>query len=1430
MKIRAFVIMILVMFGPFFSLVQVGSSSIDQEMTVNNNEIILTSSSPILILNDTTFDEQASTNGWQGNGSTSDPYIIEDLDINANGTGYGIGVSTTYSFIIRNCTITNASGGGSPLGGISIINGNATIHNNTISKCGYGINAGDGCIISNNTLTFNNFAIWAIGDEMTITGNNCSHNPNTGIHYQGILSLLKDNMINDNDFGIHLVGASRNWLESNTMIFNDDHGIKLDYGSNNNTVIANVAYKNDDGIMIDRGSSGNIIVNNSIKMCEEGLYVLSGSENEFYGNRMEGCSFYFGTSLGSLLPTIYYQKITLNNTVLGPMGWEPVLYIGGHGMNNASITDHALGQIIMWDVDNVSISNVNIFGGTAGIFAFNCMNITVQNCMIEEHVYDGVIALHCDRMNITSTTVTRSNVGLNLLDCDDIHVLSNSLGSNELGLGSDHVSGILVESNLFEYGRGGIWIRSQCSFSRVINNRFYDQTSFSLQCESGSNISENRIGKYPSTAMGPDDGIIIRDGAPSLSSNIIQYCKNGISIEYTDSVRIIRNTIQYCDTGIYAIWTRMEWIHDNIIKGFSKSGIHLDHSTFSDVRGNKIENNGTSGTGIFISQSYSPGLNKNILLNTSIDLYYIEGTEPPKIAISKDNTVNGEPVHYYGFEDLKDRTLPTKGGQFIFFGTQGGTLKDVEMKGGYIRVLVYDSVDLKLEDLSFRDPEDKGFGIGVKTVFSENIEINDCRFDNIKDFIVINNCLNIVILNSTFTQCTGSAIDSYFSTFEVNKCLFFECNIGVDAKSDKGSKILNSLFEEGVEGIVIDHVSKSTSVQYCGFIENHGYGVWIKEGAFVKVYDNSFIYNGRELPEGGDLRIDTKHNQVFGNYFWDHLMPDINGDGFVDIPYEGYIGENITEGNERSYLPLEILGMPLDVRISQFLGDCILNWTEPEMGCYVNLTGFTVRRIGTGDMIPLSWDVGNDMGKFVDAGVEASGEIFYSIHARSQLGDGKPMIVSINRTTTSPALSFDQMNGSIFAKDNITLSWNIEGPWEEIVSVEFSLNESDPYFSLQGAPMFFVLENVPNGWHEAKVRVRDIRGFSTFASISFLVDWEAPKVHLLEPGKWISDEVLFEWNISDNIEISRIYYELSLHQNTSSYEIEGHNLTSDLPVTTRSGDTPPSDERRLISCGNLSLHETMKKFNLTDGNYSFILTVTDIAGNMAMDGKSIGVDRTSPIVMGYGPSGENAAINGTIWIEVSEILVPHSIKFDLYGVSGNWYKRSNTTYELIPTDRLDHYVEYLARFGGRDLAGNEIGISWTFRTLKDLARKTTITGKIVDMDGKPLENAEIMIISLTESRMILSETNGDFHLDLSEGNYSIHISLKGYYNQTKDVTVPYFGGPVDIGTFSLEKIDEVETEKKFPCLMILVGIFLITITIYFAISAFTRKKGPFDEE
>ncbi len=193
-----------------------------------------------------------------GDGTYSDPYVIEDLVIDGGGSGSCIWIENSIVYFkIQNCRLYNAIHS-SYAAGINLWNAsNGYVIDNQANDNGYiGINL---IISNNNTILRNDACSQGIGIALQMSHNN----------------LIKGNIFNKNsaDASLASVGSDNNTILENSLNFNR-RGIMLWFSSDNN-VSRNFLNFNYNGIWIYEGCRRNTIYlnclnNNSLTAFDEG--------------------------------------------------------------------------------------------------------------------------------------------------------------------------------------------------------------------------------------------------------------------------------------------------------------------------------------------------------------------------------------------------------------------------------------------------------------------------------------------------------------------------------------------------------------------------------------------------------------------------------------------------------------------------------------------------------------------------------------------------------------------------------------------------------------------------------------------------------------------------------------------------------------------------------------------------------------------------------------------------------------------------------------------------------------------------------------------------------------------------------------------------------------------------------------------------------
>lgn len=230
LKIAIAVLIAAVLFASTLSLLS--NPSFDNPPAPVPSKASYTSHVTISISGDAQFDNTNFPNNGvvSGNGTASNPYIIEGWDINAgSASGIYIGSATAY-FIVRNCYIHNSTRNGIY---ISLTSTPFTISGcNIRAVSGMGIRLG-GChgidqLISNNTCFGSNPALYTSVTSYAIIRDNNFSNCLTGIVLDPASShnLIYHNWIcNNTHFGVIIpLDSTYNRIWNNTFIGNNGAG------------------------------------------------------------------------------------------------------------------------------------------------------------------------------------------------------------------------------------------------------------------------------------------------------------------------------------------------------------------------------------------------------------------------------------------------------------------------------------------------------------------------------------------------------------------------------------------------------------------------------------------------------------------------------------------------------------------------------------------------------------------------------------------------------------------------------------------------------------------------------------------------------------------------------------------------------------------------------------------------------------------------------------------------------------------------------------------------------------------------------------------------------------------------------------------------------------------------------------------------------
>ena len=410
-----------------------------------------------------------ATYDWcSGSGLINDPYIIENVTIDALSYPHGIFIeNSNVYFKIRNCVVYNAYSRGIRLNRVD----NGIIYNNTSSQNDNGIfiNRCNFINISNNYVISN------------------SHN---GIELNSFCSsctVLDNVIINNNQNGIVLRQENLFCnITNNTVIGHIYSGIHIQGGSNYNNILFNTVKDNPgDGISIYHSNHNNISVNKLYNNKHFGIAIIEENSNNIISqNTMIGCG--IGFSKGTVT-TITSNFIDNTNLVNGKM----IFYY----INEASLTPDDFinpGQVILLNCINCSISNLNVsYGG--GISLYFCENIEVTGNIVDFN-YRGISLDRSDNNTISGNSANYNEYGIHLTWSNSNPISGNTANNNEHGIFMQISHSNILSGNIANYNEYGIYLYSDCVINTILGNTAnYNNYGIYLQFMSNYNIISGNL-------------------------------------------------------------------------------------------------------------------------------------------------------------------------------------------------------------------------------------------------------------------------------------------------------------------------------------------------------------------------------------------------------------------------------------------------------------------------------------------------------------------------------------------------------------------------------------------------------------------------------------------------------------------------------------------------------------------------------------------------------------------------------------------------------------------------------------------------------------------------------------------------------------------------------------------------------------------------
>ncbi len=1366
----------------------------------------LTSYDPIILNNETDLEDLIDDEGWDGNGTVLNPYMIKDIEIDAEGSTFGLFIGNVSSHIIfRNGHLYNTSRLYYTDYCLYLLNSsNITIRNISFEEGDFGIymnNVKDIEVLECNFSTVDGISALTFSNhDISIDG--CFfENEDDGIYMDNV----KRFDINNCTFLSHdgLIIYDSQYVEVSNCVFNKCYrSIRVD--GNDDLTINGVTFIDNEYHSITISDTDDLIIKNA---------SFSGTEyDDIYLDDIDG--------------------LIIENVTSGKNGYSD-------------------GGIYCNEVKNGFFRLIEMPGANRGLRLRLSSHLQFWNVNISSS-YDQP-TVYIDRTEecdfFSSKIHSEKEIAVSIENSNELRFVNCSFESESSEAMSlyQSIQNIFIDSEFRSLP--SIWtINSdkRSYFNSYYNNRLIGD---GFHLEIGSYYADYR-----------DYLGIIEQTIPTnntLNGKPIQYF-NGKDLEHGP----IPEGSQYFFVNCTNI-TLEDWFFNNesglpmikckniILKnveiagsGDGNNGLHAWDCDDLTITGSSAHNN--SENGHYIIRSRNVTIRDCEFKNNEYDdlfLYHNVNTTIENNKFSR----NIELDYCQGLQILDNKIGVTRFVRpFDVYHCDNIVIEGNEIfEGDWAFYLRYCS-DVMIRENTIHNTES-----GVYTRSSSDLTVEDQIFEDLSYGIYSYRDDNLTIKDSAMIECgIGIYVDDS-SDLNLYGNNFTECSIGLSFSRCSNGVITNNIVTK-CEGHAIESSStnRNLNIFWNAFINNNG----AKGGS----YD----------PETAQIKEDSNLNVYVtgqkGNHYGEYTTPDRDFDGIVDHRYL-FHGIGISDKYPLVRTPIPTFKTPEITSIEPGPQKVTLYWNEPEMIYGGAIKGYKLYISANRGAHLLAYTL-DDMNGTIVPDLEDGAMYSFIVSAYNDLGEGLLSLpVKGVPDSTAPIITiFKPEDREYIKRIDPYLSWKIKEMESDIVSTTISIDGSEP-IDLNLNDTMISLEYLDEGHHMIKLTAVNSLGMTSTEEVRFTIDRTAPIIEFDQTGIIYSSSGIFDisWMAEDSL--SGLVNEFHIEYSGRTDVITDTNFRCELAIDGEYSfivsviDLAGNEGTRPITLikdskipileidiedgiyFNRNMMETnwyadgtgspmdFMDIRIDEGELSFILSSPyvkhleegphllhfrgmDMAGNLVEEKINIMVDTTKPFMQYIDPNGSDVELDADIEIIFSEeVLVDDitvnniPISFDMDG--NRLFIRSNVDWERSTT----YKVEVLAT----DLAGNFLlKPDFSFSTIG----QGIIMGRLIDNKGKPIENADVFI----DTHSTRSDLDGRFSITGEEGLATLVVSKKGYERIEKQFILTN-GEKNDIGNITLAK-EDVEVRLSIIMIMVIATVILIIASIIGVITI-RKKKG-----
>ena len=330
-----------------------------------------------------------------------------------------------------------------------------------------------------------------------------------GIHIQSDSTIVDNNIIQENEFGIICSNVEYLYLSKNIIVNNSRHGVKI-LSSNDFMLTGNHITDNfEDGISCEE-STNVVIYDNSI-LTNGGIGINMfhlSHENEINDNSIEN------NSLGVKLWWSSTDNTISNNIITNSTGDNTtgdavyVDFSSSVSASNLYIQDNTLLNnsgygVYLLHVRDAMVSNNTIVGsGNDGIYCkWSNYSTFVDNLL--DCNDDGIYQISSKDNKFQRNTITNNDEGFYQTMSENIKILDNIFKNNTCAILLDATQGCTITSNQISSNFDGIKLFTQANKNTITDNQISNNSHYGIRLTFAkeNTILENAIEQNKDTGI-----------------------------------------------------------------------------------------------------------------------------------------------------------------------------------------------------------------------------------------------------------------------------------------------------------------------------------------------------------------------------------------------------------------------------------------------------------------------------------------------------------------------------------------------------------------------------------------------------------------------------------------------------------------------------------------------------------------------------------------------------------------------------------------------------------------------------------------------------------------------------------------------------------------------------------------------------------------